>query len=232
MENQKQQIFYIGNPLLDISCELKDNTILEKYGIQSAMASLATPEQLPLYDELWNMEGRQAIPGGSALNSARSNNWILNNLGHQNCVTYFGSIGTDEKGSVLEKDLTDNGINGNFHKDAETPTGTCAVVVVDKERSLVANLAAACKYDITHLRNNMDQLKNAKLIYSTSFFITSSPESLMEVGKYASDNNVPFAFNLSAVFLLQFELANVLAALEHADYIFANEDEAAEFAKT
>ena len=75
-------------------------------------------------------------------------------------------------------------------------------------------------------------MKNAKLIYSTSFFITSSPESLREVGKFASDNNVPFAFNLSAVFLLQFELANVLGALEHADYIFANEDEAAEFAKT
>jgi len=217
---------------LDISCELPDNKVLEKYSIQPAMASLATPEQLPLYEELWNTEGRLAIPGGSGLNSARSNNFMLNNLGHKNCVTYFGSIGTDEKGAVLEKDLSDNGINGKFHKDAETPTGTCAVIVVDKERSLVANLAAACKYDIAHLRNNMDDLKNAKLIYSTSFFITSSPESLREVGQFASDNNVPFAFNLSAVFLLQFELANVLAALEHADYIFANEDEAAEFART
>jgi len=78
----------------------------------------------------------------------------------------------------------------------------------------------------------MDALRNAKLIYSTSFFITSSVESLLEVGKFASENNVPFAFNLSAVFLLQFELNNVLAALEHADYVFANEDEAAEFGKT
>ena len=90
------------------------------------------------------------------MNSARSNNWILNNLGHKNCVTYFGCIGTDEKGAVLEKDLSDNGINGNFHKDASTPTGTCAVIVVDKERALVANLAAACNYDIAHLKNNMD----------------------------------------------------------------------------
>jgi len=29
-----------------------------------------------------------------------------------------------------------------------------------------------------------------------------------------------------------FELNNVLPALEHADYLFANEDEAAEFGKT
>jgi adenosine kinase len=126
----------------------------------------------------------------------------LRKLGHNDSVTYFGSIGSDEKGAVLEKDLSDNGLTGVFHKDTETPTGTCAVIVKDKERSLVANLAAACKYDIAHLRNNMDHLKNAKIIYSTSFFITSSPESLQEVGKYASDNNIPFVFNLSAVFLL------------------------------
>lgn len=52
------------------------------------------------------------------------------------------------------------------------------------------------------------------------------------MGKYASDNDIPFGYNLSAVFLLQFELPTVLAALEHADYLFANEDEAAEFGKT
>jgi len=75
----------------------------------------------------------------------------------------------------------------------------------------------------------MDTLANAKIIYSTSFFITSNVSALLEVGKYASDNDIPFGYNLSAVFLLQFELNNVLAALEHADYLFANEDEAAAF---
>jgi hypothetical protein len=32
MEN-KNGIFYIGNPLLDISVELKDDALLEKYGL-------------------------------------------------------------------------------------------------------------------------------------------------------------------------------------------------------
>jgi len=69
----------IGNPLLDISVECKDNSILEKYSLQHGQASLATEKELPLYDELWVMEGRQAIPGGSALNSARSANYMLKN---------------------------------------------------------------------------------------------------------------------------------------------------------
>jgi sugar/nucleoside kinase (ribokinase family) len=45
--------------------------------------------------------------------------------------------------------------------------------------------------------------------------------------KFKSKNNIPFGFNFSAVFLLMFELDNILAALEHADYLFTNEDEAA-----
>ena len=39
-------------------------------------------------------------------------------------------------------------------------------------------------------------------------------------------------FNLSATFLLQFSLKEVLSALEFADYVFCNEDEADVFAQT
>ena len=226
------QLFFIENPLLDISIELKDNTIIDKYELQHGMASLAGEKQLPIYDEIWGMEGREAFPGGSALNSARACNFILKNQANENKVTYFGCIGKDEKGAVLEKDLQDNGITGNFDKNEDTATGTCAVIVVEKERTLCANLAAACKYSTAHLEANWDTLKNAKIIYSTSFFITSNVEALMKVAKYANENDIPLGFNLSAVFLLQFELQNVIPALECADYVFANEDEAAEFAKT
>ena len=226
------QLFCIENPLLDISVVLKDNAILDKYELQHGMASLATEKQMPIYDELWAMEGREAIPGGSALNSARSANFILKNQGHEKKVTYFGCIGKDEKGEFLEKDLENAGVNANFNKSEDTATGTCAVVVVDKERTLCANLAAACKYATSHLDANMDTLKDAKIIYTTSFFITSNVEALMKVAKYANENDIPLGYNLSAVFLVQFELNNVLPALECADYIFANEDEAAEFAKS
>ena len=41
------------------------------------MASLAGPEQLPIYEELWHMEGREAIPVGSSLNSARAAGFFL-----------------------------------------------------------------------------------------------------------------------------------------------------------
>lgn len=36
--------------------------------------------------------------------------------------------------------------------DKETPTGTCAVTIVDKERSLTTRLGAANKYTVSHLK--------------------------------------------------------------------------------
>lgn len=75
----KDKIFFIGNPLLDISIELSDKSLLEKYKLEMGQACLATDEQLPIYDEIWNMEGREAIPGGSGLNSARACNYMLKN---------------------------------------------------------------------------------------------------------------------------------------------------------
>ena len=65
-----------------------------------------------------------------------------------------------------------------FYKDSGVQTGTCGGVVHEKERSLCANLSAACKYATSHLEANMAELENAKLIYTTSFFITSNNEAL------------------------------------------------------
>jgi adenosine kinase len=72
--------------------------------------------------------------------------------------------------------------------DSGVPTGTCAVLVKDKDRTLCANLAAACKYSPEHLSRNFSALDKAKIIYTTSFFITSSNESLQKVANYATQH--------------------------------------------
>ena len=73
----RDQLFVMGNPLLDISVEMNDDSVLKKYGLESGMAILAEEKHMPLYDELWNMPNREAIPGGAALNSARAANFML-----------------------------------------------------------------------------------------------------------------------------------------------------------
>ena len=84
---------------------------------------------MPIYDEAWNMPGRSAIPGGSAMNSARAANYFMNHRNRYDTVSYFGSIGEDDKGKVLEDSISSARINGCFHKTNDNPTGTCAVLV-------------------------------------------------------------------------------------------------------
>ena len=130
----------------------------------------------------------------------------------------------------MENELSKVGVNGNLDKSSGIRTGTCAVVVVNKERTLVANVSAASKYSSEHLHNNMETLSRAKLIYSTGFFLLTNASALLEIAKYANDNDIPFVFNLSAVFIMDVALDSVLATLKHADIVFANEDECDKFA--
>ena len=221
-------VFGIENPLLDLSNEFSSDDILTKYKLQHGQASLAQEEQMPLYDELWKMEGTQRIPGGSSLNSIRAANFMLKDT-HPGKCAYFGCIGKDEVAKVLEDELEKAGMHGYFHHDESTPTGTCAVIIREKERTLVANLAACLKYPTKHLKDNMSVLERSKVLYTSAFFVTSNYEALMEVAKFAAEKNKPLGFNLSACFLIEFNTKEVNSVIDYADYVFCNEDEAAKF---
>lgn len=69
-------------------------------------------------------------------------------------------------------------------------------------------------------------------MYSSSFFITSNFEALKKFANFAAEKNIPFGFNLSALFLIQFNLKEILEILPFADFVFANEHEGEAFAKT
>lgn len=156
---------------------------------------------MPLYDEIWRFEGVQKIPGGSSLNTVRSANHMLKDTHPKKCA-FFGSIGNDEVGKVLEQELERTGVHGYFHKEEGTPTGSCAVLINDTERTLCANLAACLKYPYDHLKKNLQVLEKASFLYTSAFFITSNYDALLEYVQFAADKNKPLGFNLSATFLI------------------------------
>jgi adenosine kinase len=104
--------------------------------------------------------------------------------------------------------------------DPAAPTGTCAVLVYQKDRSLVANLGAANNYKITHLQSEpiwhlvkvcnaaapslADRAQHAHYFYSSGYFLTVSPDSAVLVGKHACEHNKVFAWNIAAPFVCQF----------------------------
>jgi len=225
----KVSLLGLGNPLLDISSPVDDG-FMKKYGIKPANAILAEDKHLPMYQELSQMESVEYIGGGATLNTIRVCSWMLQ---EQNTTGYMGCIGVDDFGEKLKSTTTSAGVDCFFMEEEKTPTGTCAVCVTGKERSLVANLAAANEFKKSHCEKERAQkmIDSAQIVYSAGFFLTVSPDTMMMLGEHCRANQKKtYCLNLSAEFICQFFKDPMLALLPLVDILFSNEDEAKAFA--
>jgi adenosine kinase len=169
--------------------------------LEHGQACLADAKHQPLFGEIWGDAKKVVVPGGSSLNSVRAANHMLKDS-HPGKCAFFGSIGNDEIGRTLQGELERTNIHGYFSIDEETPTGSCAVLVHKKERTLCANLAACVKYRVEHLAANQQALEKAAFLYTSAFFITSNFDALMNYARFAAEHNKPLGYNLSACFLI------------------------------
>lgn len=222
------KVLGIGNPILDISANV-DDELLKKYELKMGNAILADAEKhLPLYPELQAKDDVEYIAGGSTLNTIRVAQWMSQTQGFGG---YIGSIGKDENAEKLKQGCEEVGVQTSFFL-SDNPTGTCAVCIKDKERSLIANLSAANDYKQDHIQSAEAQVmtKSARVIYSAGFFLTVSPDTLIEVAQSCVERNAIFAVNLSAEFIVEFFKDKLAAVVEYADFVFGNETEVAKYA--
>eukprot|EP01129_Flabellula_baltica_P007242 TRINITY_DN2793_c0_g1_i1.p1 TRINITY_DN2793_c0_g1~~TRINITY_DN2793_c0_g1_i1.p1 ORF type:complete len:325 (-),score=83.93 TRINITY_DN2793_c0_g1_i1:542-1516(-) len=220
----------LGNPLLDISVQCETDELFQKYGLLPDNAILAEESHMPLFDELLEMDP-EFIAGGACLNSIRACQWMLND---QKRTFYIGCVGDDENGRNLMEHIRNDNVTGDFQIITEEPTGRCGVLVHNKERSLVSSVGAARCFtsDFLETRAVKKVLAATDIFYVCGFFLDSSPESVLRLGKYASENNKVFVFNISAVFVTEVYLDEMNETLKYADIVICNEGEAFAFAKS
>jgi len=224
-------ILGMGNPLLDISAEVTQATF-DKYGLEPGNAILAEDKHKPLYDELTAMKDVKYIAGGATQNSIRVAQWMLQEPGK---TAYMGCIGDDDFGRKLEAACKADGVQAMYMIDKSTPTGKCAVTILDKERSLTTELSAANNYKASHLQEapQMKVLEGAQVVYSAGFFITVSPESMDIASAKTAEKGTTYCLNLSAPFIVQVPpfRAQLEKLLPSTDYLFGNETEAQAYAE-
>lgn len=222
----------MGNPLLDISAEVGQD-ILDKYEVKLDSAILAEEKHLPIYQELVDKHSPQFIAGGATQNSIRVAQWMLSAAGLPGTTAYTGCIGDDAFGKRLEMCASADGVFTFYMKDPETPTGTCAVLVKDGERSLIANLAAANNFKPEHLETETARqiYESAQYYYIAGFFLTVSVPSLEIITKHCVQENKTFCLNFAAPFIVDFFADQLAIALKYADYVFCNESEAEAYGK-
>jgi len=149
--------------------------------------------------------------------------------GKPNHGAYIGCVGDDENGKTLRAAAEKDGVEVHYFVKNGQPTGTCAVLIHERERSLIARLGAAEHYDPAHFDSKeiQDLLSNAGFFYATSFVLTHSPNVILKMGQFAKEHNKVLTINISAPFLVDFFWEKLEPVIRYADVIFANENEAA-----
>jgi len=216
----------MGNPLLDISALVKTD-LLTKHNLKANDAILTEEESI--FQDLLEEYKVDYIAGGATQNSIRVAQWVL---GKKNLTSYMGCVGEDSSRKILEEKAQEAGVNVRYQV-SEKPTGRCAVLITDQNRSLVTKLDAANHFTVSHLEEetNWELVKTAKVVYSAGFFLTVSVDSMLRVAKYCAQNNKTYCLNLSAPFLCQFFKDQMSSVLPFTDIIFGNETEAAAYAE-
>jgi len=212
--------------LLDISAAVKDE-LLDKHKLKANDAILTEDETV--FEDLVKDYKVDYIAGGATQNSIRVAQWIL---GKPNVTSYMGCVGSDESSKILEEKAKQVGINVRY-QTCEKPTGRCAVLITDQNRSLVTKLDAANHFTISHLEEetNWSVVAASKLVYSAGFFLTVSVDSMLKVAKHCALSNKTYCLNLSAPFLCQFFKDQMSSVLPFTDIVFGNETEAASYAE-
>ena len=223
------RVIGFGNPLLDISAVV-DQKVFDEWGVECPCQVLAEPKHAPLYAKMVKEQKVEYIAGGATQNSIRVAQWVSGTPG---TTAYVGCVGKDAFGEQLEKAAAGDGVKAAYMKTGEEPTGTCAVLVKGGERSLIANLAAANKYDKSHFDTPEIQalVGAAKIVYMAGFFITVSPPTILAIGEQYAKAGKTVCMNLSAPFIMQvppFKEA-LDKSLYFVDFLFGNETEAATY---
>ncbi|KAL0207048.1 hypothetical protein P9112_012759 [Eukaryota sp. TZLM1-RC] len=225
----KYFVFGIGNPLLDITAVVEP-AYLEKYGLERGSAILAEEKHMPIYDEIVKKYDVKNSGGGATQNSIRIAASIL---GRGKCA-YIGAVGDDETASTLKSCVEGDGVDTFYQSVEKKMTGTCAVLVVDRERTLVTALEAANDLSIDHINEHKTTITESKIIYSSGYVLTACPQVTEIAEAVSNTENCLYAVNLAAPFLAEVPMfrESMIKMIEHCAIVFGNDSEAKAFAKT
>lgn len=203
-----------------------EKEFLDKYELKLGEVIMADKKHVPIYEDLKSGHEVSYTAGGATQNVFRSFQWMLGE--GEKCGTFVGCIGKDAFGEEMKKEIGGAGVDARYMETTEAPTGTCACLIHEKERTLVSYLGAAEKYDRKHFDTEEIQnlMKKAKFYYFSGFYITVAPEVMLEIAKHSRENNKTFAINLSAEFVIKFFWPKMKPIVDIADYLFCNEMEA------
>jgi sugar/nucleoside kinase (ribokinase family) len=227
--SKKYDVYAIGNALVDLEYEVKDE-FFSTNGIDKGLMTLVDEKR---QDELLanlaslGSEPKKKQCGGSAANT------IIATAQFGAKGFYSCKVAADEMGDFYTKDLKEHGVDCNleFQKRAEGTTGKCLVLITpDAERSMNTYLGITSTFSKTEV--DEASIKDSKYLYIEGYLVASptGKEAAIHARQIAEKNGVKTALTFSDVNMVKFFKEGLDEMIgERLDLLFCNESEVLAF---
>lgn len=220
---KKYDVYAIGNALVDLEYEVKDEFFLE-HKIDKGLMTLVDEERQDLLLSALGGAPKKQQCGGSAANT------IIATAQFGAKGFYSCKVANDAMGDFYFQDLKDNGVDCNLEKQERSAgtTGKCLVLITpDAERSMNTFLGITS----TLAKSEVDEeaIKNSKYMYMEGYLVASPTgrEAAVHARKIAEAAGVKTALTFSDVNMVKFFKEGLQEMIGNKlDLLFCNEAEA------
>jgi sugar/nucleoside kinase (ribokinase family) len=211
----------VGNALVDIISVLKNDSVLEKFGLPRGSMTLVDAElSKKIYDTVFTKKSEMST-GGSVANTMRT----LASLGGKG--GYLGKIGRDELGDVFKEAFIKRGIQIHLHYSEKETGRVMGLVSRDSERTMATYLGAAADLDPGDF--NAAIFKGYDYAYMEGYLVFN--HDLIKTGvEMAKAAGLKVAIDLASFNVVEANLDFLKDLIKSSvDIVFANEEEAKSF---
>ena len=218
----KTAVYGIGNPLIDIIVKVEENDLLILEKNKGIMELISKEEREKLISFIKPLEKIFSC-GGSCSNTMIT----LSAMGVKTALG--GKIGEDEFGSIYENQLKKHpDITSALVRESNMPTGSSIILITpDSERTMNTFLGANMEFSEKDV--NEDILNESDFFYFTGYmWDTKNQKSAIEKAlNICKKKKIKVAFDVADPFAVRRYKNDFLEIIEkHADYVFANSEEA------
>lgn len=218
---KKYDVLTICNALVDIIYKASDQE-LKQFKLNKGQMNLVETKKQHLL--LQHFAGRETTIelGGSSLNAIRALAMLRKK------TVFAGMLARDQYGHTVSKRMEQLRIKGNLHYTEKDSTGTCVILVTDDgERTMNTHLGASRLYTKDIIPT--EDLQETKILHISGYQwdTDEQKETIYRAIDIAKDAGCLISFDLADPFVVsknKVDFAKVIE--EHADIVFANEEEA------
>jgi len=222
--NRKYDVVGIGSALLDITLHV-DDSFLKKLGLRKGEMMLIDEHQLEkILSDIKSIKAKKSS-GGSAANTMIG----VSRLGGK--AMFIGMVGDDANGKSYNELLAKSGVTPLLSKGDKMTGSAITFVTPDSERSFATYLGAASSLSEEDI--DEDNIIQAKILHIEGYMmdLQNLREAALKAMRIAKKAGMKISLDLSdpGVVRRNHDLLHSIVN-DYADIVFANENEAKEYA--